>query len=39
MENGIAAADEPASAGTPNSRESVAAGLSKLWIDSNPRAR
>ncbi|CAN7687449.1 hypothetical protein LJR290_005563 [Variovorax sp. LjRoot290] len=39
MENGMAAADEAASAGTPQSRESVAAGLSKLWIDPNPRAR
>ncbi|SDD71478.1 hypothetical protein SAMN05444679_1133 [Variovorax sp. CF079] len=39
MENGIAAADEAASAGMPQSRESVAAGLSKLWVDPNPRAR
>lgn len=40
MENGIpAAADEAASAGNSYSRESVAAGLSKLWIDPNPRAR
>jgi hypothetical protein len=31
MENGIAAADEAASAGTSPSRESMAAGLSKLW--------
>jgi hypothetical protein len=39
-ETGIAAAaDEPASAGDPQSRESAAAGLSKLWTDSNPRTR
>lgn len=37
MENGIA--DDAAMTGMPPSRESVAAGLSKLWIDRNPRAR
>lgn len=37
MENGIAAADDAAMTGMPPSRESVAAGLSKLWSDSNPR--
>lgn len=39
MENGIAAADDAAMTGMPPSRESVAAGLSKLWIDRNSRAR
>ncbi|MBT2300731.1 hypothetical protein J7E70_09670 [Variovorax paradoxus] len=40
MENGIAgAAEEPGSAASPYSRESVAAGLSKIWVDPNPRAR
>lgn len=38
-ETGIAAADEPASAADPQSREGVAAGLSKLWSDANPRVR
>jgi hypothetical protein len=38
-ETGIAAADEAASAGKPQNQESLAAGLSKLWVDPNPRAR
>jgi hypothetical protein len=39
MENGIAAAEERPGPDLTQSRDSIAAGLTMVWAEPNPRAR